>query len=58
MIDTLGVAQTDLELTGKILIRGEIWDARSRVRVPRGTRVRVREIDKLTLVVEPVADSG
>ena len=58
MIDTLGVAQTDLEPTGKILIRGEIWDARARVRVPRGTRVRVREIDQLTLVVEPVADSG
>ena len=58
MIDTVGVAQTDLELTGKILVRGEIWDARARVRVPRGTRVRVREVDKLTLVVEPVADSG
>ena len=58
MIDTLGVAQTDLELTGKIMIRGEIWDARAHVRVPRGTRVRVREVDKLTLVVEPVADSG
>lgn len=58
MIDSLGVAQTDLELTGKILIRGEIWDARSHVRVLRGTRVRVREVDKLTLVVEPVADSG
>jgi membrane-bound serine protease (ClpP class) len=58
MIDSLGVAQTDLEPTGKILIRGEIWDARARVRVLRGTRVRVREVDKLTLVVEPVADSG
>lgn len=58
MIDSLGIAQTDLELTGKILVRGEIWDARAQVRVLRGTRVRVREVDKLTLVVEPVADSG
>lgn len=58
MIDSVGVAQTDLELTGKILVRGEIWDARAHVRVLRGTRVRVREVDKLTLVVEPVADSG
>ncbi len=58
MIDSVGVAQTDLEPTGKILVRGEIWNARARVPVPRGTRVRVREIDQLTLVVEPVADSG
>ena len=57
MIDSMGVAQTDLDPVGKILIRGEIWDARSAAKITRGTRVRVREIKGLTLVVEPVAES-
>ena len=58
MIDLVGVAQTDLELTGKVLVRGEIWDAHATTKIPKGSRVRVRQIDGLTLVVEPAADSG
>lgn len=57
MIDSIGTAQTDLEPEGKIFVHGEIWEARSQGRIPKGARVRVREIDGLTLVVEPVPES-
>lgn len=57
MIDSLGIAHTDLDPLGKVLIRGEIWAARATTRIPRGSNVRVRSIDGLTLVVEPTAES-
>ncbi len=57
MIDSIGVARTDLEPEGKVLVHGEIWTARARQKIPKGTRVRVREIDGLTLVVEPESES-
>jgi membrane-bound serine protease (ClpP class) len=58
MIDSTGVAQTDLDPLGKVLIRGEIWDARATTRIPRGSSVRVRRVEGLTLEVEPAAESG
>jgi membrane-bound serine protease (ClpP class) len=54
MIDSVGTAQTDLEPAGRIFVHGEIWEARTSGKIPKGTRVRVREVDGLTLVVEPV----
>jgi len=57
MIDSLGVAQTDIETSGTVLIRGEIWAARAVGKIPAGARVRVRQIDGLTLVVESAAES-
>jgi membrane-bound serine protease (ClpP class) len=57
MVDSVGVAKTDLEPLGKVLVHGELWDARARQPVARGTRVRVREVEGLTLVVEPVSES-
>ncbi len=57
MIDSIGVARTDLEPEGKVLVHGEIWAARARQKIPKGARVRVREIDGLTLVVEPESES-
>jgi membrane-bound serine protease (ClpP class) len=38
---------------GRVRIRGEIWNARCSVAAERGERVRVVEVDGLTLVVEP-----
>jgi len=52
MIGLLGVAYTDLDPAGKAMVRGELWGARAAQRIPQGTRVRVREIEGLTLVVE------
>jgi membrane-bound serine protease (ClpP class) len=56
MIDAVGVTQTDLDLEGKVLVRGEIWEARARQKIPKGTRVRVREINGLILLVEPASE--
>jgi membrane-bound serine protease (ClpP class) len=55
MIDSVGIAQTDLEPQGKIFVHGEIWEARASSNIPKGTRVRVRAVEGLTLVVEPVS---
>jgi membrane-bound serine protease (ClpP class) len=57
MIGATGVAQSDLDPLGKVLIRGEIWAARAATRIPRGSKVRVRRIDGLTLEVEAAAES-
>jgi membrane-bound serine protease (ClpP class) len=58
MIDALGVARTDLDPEGKVMVRGEIWDARAQGKILKGTRVRVRGFDGLTLLVETKPDSG
>lgn len=56
MIDSIAVAETDFERTGKVLIRGELWTARAPGKVQKGTSLRVKAVDGLTLVVEPESD--
>lgn len=58
LVNLVGVARTDLEPSGKVLVHGELWDARAEQHILAGTRVRVRKMDGLTLVVEPVEESG
>lgn len=53
MIDAVGVARTDLAPSGKVLVHGELWEARAIGNIPTGSRVRVRKVEGLTLVVEP-----
>ena len=53
MIGEVGVVRTDLAPAGKIFVHGEIWDARAGENIPAGSRVRVRNIEGLTLEVEP-----
>jgi len=57
MIGLLGVAQTDLDPAGEIIVHGELWKARTSGRIPQGARVRVREIEGLTLVVESAPET-
>jgi len=57
MIGLLGVAYTDLDPTGKVLVRGELWTARAALRIPQGTRIRVRDLDGLTLQVESAPET-
>lgn len=38
---------------GEVFVHGELWAARSPVRVPRGEPVKVREVRGLVLEVEP-----
>jgi membrane-bound serine protease (ClpP class) len=56
MIDSIGVAETDFDRNGKVLIRGELWTARAAGKVQKGTPVRVKAVDGLTLVVEPAPE--
>ena len=57
MVGLLGVADSDLDPTGNVLVHGELWKARAAGRIPQGSRVRVREIDGLTLVVESAPET-
>ncbi|MCA1961801.1 MAG: nodulation protein NfeD [Desulfomonile sp.] len=47
----VGVAVTDLANEGKVLVHGEIWNARSDSVIPKGERVRVLRVDGLWIHV-------
>jgi membrane-bound serine protease (ClpP class) len=49
-----GRSVTDVFEEGKVLIRGEYWDAVSDVPVAKGARVRVIGVDNLKVRVEPI----
>jgi membrane-bound serine protease (ClpP class) len=55
LIGEIGIAQSTLAPAGKVFVHGELWDAVSTVPVPAGERIVVRQVDGLTLRVEPVA---
>lgn len=55
LIGEIGIAQSTLAPAGKVFVHGELWDAVSTVPVPAGERIIVRQVDGLTLRVEPVA---
>ncbi len=57
LISSVGVASTDLHPQGKVVVHGELWNARAKVSVPAGARVRVTLVDGLTLEVEPISES-
>jgi membrane-bound serine protease (ClpP class) len=54
LIGEIGVAQTPLSPAGKVFVHGELWDAISTMPVPAGERIVVRQVDGLTLRVDPV----
>lgn len=56
MIGVTGSAITELSPEGKVLVRGEYWDAVALRPVAAGARVRITAVDKLKLTVEPVPD--
>jgi membrane-bound serine protease (ClpP class) len=43
---------------GMVRIEGELWQAAAAQQIPRGTRVRVKKVDGLTLHVEPADASA
>jgi len=57
MIGELGVVKADLAPAGKVFVHGEIWDAHAVQNIPKGSRIRVRKIEGLTLEVEPDKES-
>ena len=54
LVGEIGIAQTTLAPAGKVVVHGEFWDAVSTVPIPAGERIVVRQIDGLTLRVDPV----
>ena len=55
LIGEIGIAQSTLSPTGKVFVHGELWDAVSTAPVPAGEQIVVRQIDGLTLRVDPLA---
>ena len=51
LIGKVGVALTDLDNVGKVTVHGECWNARCDRLVPKGEKVRVIRVDRLSLVV-------
>jgi membrane-bound serine protease (ClpP class) len=58
MIGEIGTAETDLDLSGRVFVHGEIWWATSTRRAAKGDRVIVRALHDLELQVEPVSSTG
>ncbi len=55
LVGETGVAQTALVPRGKVFVHGELWDAVSSSDIPVGQLVVVRQVDGLTLQVEPLS---
>jgi len=53
MIGEIGVARTVVDASGKVFVHGELWNAMAKNTIPEGSRVRVREVDGLRVIVEP-----
>ena len=57
MIDEIGVAQTALAPEGKVMVRGEYWDAVSPTPVEPGSQVRVKAMKGMKLYVDRIAQA-
>lgn len=55
MVGEVGVARTAVSSDGKVFVHGEIWNATAPTPISEGTRVRVRAVDGLRLIVEPAS---
>jgi membrane-bound serine protease (ClpP class) len=52
MIGLKGYAETPIEPEGRVFVHGELWRARSKVKIATGEGVRVTGVDGLTLEVD------
>jgi Membrane-bound serine protease (ClpP class) len=57
LIGEIGITQSPLTPAGKVFVHGELWDAVSVTPVAAGERIVIRNVDGLTLRVEPTADA-
>jgi membrane-bound serine protease (ClpP class) len=55
LIGETGVVQATLAPQGKVFVRGEIWDAIGSAHLDAGQLVVIRQIEGLTLRVDPVS---
>lgn len=52
MVGEIGVARTRLTPDGTVFVHGELWNATAAGEIEKGTRVRVRAVEGLRVVVE------
>jgi membrane-bound serine protease (ClpP class) len=52
MVGLEAVATTDIHEDGKVMVRGEYWNASSEKLIPKGSKVRVLKVEGLKLEVE------
>jgi membrane-bound serine protease (ClpP class) len=57
LVGETGVVQSALSPQGKVFVHGELWDATASSALPAGQLVVVRQIDGLTLQVDPLGAS-
>jgi membrane-bound serine protease (ClpP class) len=57
MIGKEGVAKSDINPEGRVLVHGEYWNAQSEKPIPAGSRVRVRRVDGLKVEVEQMKET-
>ena len=59
LVGEVGTALSDIDPTGKVLVHGEYWDARSvTTAIASGARVRVVAVGSKRIDVEPVSAAG
>jgi membrane protein implicated in regulation of membrane protease activity len=58
MIGLRGKALTEVAPEGRVRVQGELWWARSRMKIAAGESVRVTGLDGLTLEVEAFSDGA
>jgi membrane-bound serine protease (ClpP class) len=56
MVGLVGVADSDVERSGRVRVRGEYWAARSDRPIKAGRPIRVVEIENLTVKVEEISE--
>ncbi|HUV50489.1 MAG TPA: nodulation protein NfeD [Anaerolineae bacterium] len=55
LVGEIGVVKEDIMPEGKVFVHGELWNATSKNRISKGTRVRVIKVVNLILDVEPIS---
>jgi len=55
ILDEIGEAVTDLDPQGKVYVHSEYWNAVADAAIPKGAKVRVVGVERMTLKVEPHA---
>ena len=56
MIGLIGIADNDINKSGRVKIRGEYWQAHASSPISAGKKVRVLAVEDLTLKVEEVRE--
>lgn len=54
----IGMARTDINPEGRVLVHGEWWNAKSKEPIPSGSKVRVIKAEGMVLHVEKVTDEA